>query len=116
MASVIGFGLDLTINVAILTEDFAAQSFAPVVKIGAGSLALPGTVPSPSPIPNHEQPAGPAPVMDQYDLHGLNFATDTAFGQQIPNSNDILVNFQGGLANRNLGSAPDYSRHNVPRF
>ena len=116
MANVIGFAIDLVVNVVVLATVFGEQSPGPVAKIGTGSIALPGSVPPPPPIPNNEQPAGPMPGIDLYDVHGQNFATDTAFGEDLVNSDNKQVNFQGGLDNSNLDSTPEYSTHNVPRL
>lgn len=56
------------------------------------------------------------PDIDLYDVHGQNFAADTAFGEDMVNSDNKQINFQGGLDNSNLGSTPEYSRHNVPHL
>jgi hypothetical protein len=116
MANVIGFAIDLAINVVVLATVFGEQSSGPVAKIGTGSIALPGSVPPPPTIPNKEQPGGPMPGIDLYDVHGQNFATDKAFGEDMVNSDNKIVNFQGGLDNSNVDSTPEYSRHNVPRL
>ena len=116
MANVIGFAVDLVVNVVVLASVFGEQSPGPIAKIGTGSIALPGSDPPPPTISNNEQPAGPMPDIDLYDVHGQNFATDTAFGEELVNSDNKQVNFQGGLDNSNLDSTPEYSTYNVPRL
>ena len=114
MANVIGFAIDLAVNVAVLATAFGGQSSGPIAKIGTGSIALPGLVPPPPTIPNNEQPAGPMPDSYLYDVHGQNFAADTAFGEYMVNSDNKQINYEGGFDSSNLDSTPEYSRHNVP--
>ena len=112
--AVIGFAIDIVVNVAVLVTVFGGQSSGPVVRIRIGSIALPDSVPPPSTILNNEQSARPMPYIDLYDVHGQNFASDTAFGEDMVNSDNKQVNFQGGFDNSNLDSTPEYSRHNFP--
>ncbi len=111
MANVVGFALDIAINVAVLATVFGGEPTGPVVKIGSGSIALPGLDPPPPTIPNNEQPGGPMPLISLYDVHGQNFATDTAFGDTMVNSDNKKVNFQGGLDSSNLATTPEYSMY-----
>lgn len=111
MANVIGFSADALLNVAVLATVFGGKHSGPVVKIGTGSIALPGSQPPPPVIPNSETPAGPMPAVDLYDVHGQNFATDTNFGDHMASSDNEEVNFQGGLDNSNLNSGVEYSKY-----
>lgn len=104
MANVIGFGIDLAINVAVLAEAFAAKAAGPVAMVGVGSQAFSQSVS----VPDGETPAGPMPAISLYDSHGRNFATDTANEEALVEGDNKQVSFQGGLDNDNLDSDPQY--------
>ncbi|KAE8441690.1 hypothetical protein EG329_004563 [Mollisiaceae sp. DMI_Dod_QoI] len=111
MANVIGFSLDLAINIAVLAEAFAGPVSGPIAKIGSGSIALqfPNKTMVPAP-PDNEKPSGPMPGLSLYDVHGQNFATDTAFGEFMSLGDKKQVTFEGGLDSSNLDLSPEYMR------
>ncbi|OIW25645.1 hypothetical protein CONLIGDRAFT_647387 [Coniochaeta ligniaria NRRL 30616] len=111
MANVIGFGLDIAINIAVLAEAFAPRDAGPVAMVGVGSQALGQSVS----VPDKETPAGPMPHITLYDSHGRNFASDTAFSDGLVDGDNKQVHFQEGVDNDNLRSDPQYSgKENSP--
>jgi hypothetical protein len=113
MANIVGFGLDLAINIAVLDGAFGGQSSGPVAMVGTGSVALGSNPPL---VPDGETAAGPMPGLDLYDVHGMNFATDTAFGELMAVGDNKQINFQDGLDDSVEHTDPEYSGCNGSPF
>lgn len=112
MANIIGFGLDIAINVAVLAEAFGSTKTGPAVVIGIGSEAL-GQDASNFPLPDKETPAGPLPSIELYDVHGKNFAIDDSLSD-IGAGDNQRVTFSGGTDSDDLARNPEYSEfHSV---
>jgi hypothetical protein len=107
MANVIGFGVEIALNVAIFAEAFASEPAGPACIVGIGSAALGGT----PVIPNDEDTAGVTPHISLYDVHGENFAIDNTNADHVESGENKAVKFQGGLDNDNLETIPEYSMY-----
>jgi hypothetical protein len=106
MANVIGFGLEIALNVGILATAFVSEPKGPACMVGIGSAALGANAPV---IPNDEEPAGVTPHISLYDVHGQNFAIDNNFADHVESGENKALTFQGGLDNDNLETVPEYS-------
>lgn len=91
MANVIGFGLDIAINIVVLAEAFGGIANKPVAKIGAGGQGLQG---APA-FPDDATPGGVVPTIDLYDIRGAHVARNKATTDpSISDGAEVAIEFQ----------------------